>query len=489
VSTKRLSRRGFLRMSALTTASAVLAACQPQVVKETVEIEKEVEVTRQVEIEKEVEVTRQVEVEKTVIVEATAEAAPSEPVTVEYWHSHGPDHPFCEIHENLAALFMEQSPQITIDILCGQAEDAFLTAYAGGMPPDVMYINSPGDMAARGAVVPLDSYIALTSVDLEQWPDVWKRRSEWEGKIYGLSMTNLSTNMAFSWNKRLFEEADLDPESPPKTWAEAEEYSKLLTKFDDAGNIVQVGWDTTDAVGTDPTTWSSVAGFELYDMYTHQWQFDRPEMVAAMDFCARVKRDAGAEAMTAFRTQYGTWTGSPDSSFPKGVQAMIVNGAWQPGELQTTATPDLGEIGYGYCPTPDEPRKVQFSGGQSYAMVTGTDVPDASWKFLEMLISDVAQLLWIDAGQFQFGSHVREEMRAKAQEVPGLEFFVDLLEEIEAGEVEFYWAPPVPGLGTMYQHWVPSIDEVMFGEISAEEGCARVQEEVQKVHDEALRQF
>ena len=389
----------------------------------------------------------------------------------------------------LADAFNKANPAITVSVLCGQTEDMFLTAYAGGQPPDVFYINSAGDMAVRGALVVLDDYLSTTKVDLTNWPDVWKKRSGWQGKIYGLSMTNLSLNMAFSWNKQLFSDAGLDPEQPPTTWADAEEYSKKTTKKDAAGNLLQIGWDTTDAVGVDPTTWSSVAGFDLYDMNTKIWQFNRPEMVAAMDFCARVRKEMGADQITAFRQQYGTWTGSPNSSFPKGLQAMIVNGAWQPGELMTTAAPtvDKAKIGYGWTPTPDKPRKVQFTGGQSYSMVTGTKHPNEAWKWMEYLITKEAELLWIAQGQFMFGKDVRTDMRTKAQEVPGLGGFIDILEEIEKGTVEFYYAPPAPGLNEMYNQWSPAIEAVMFGKSTAEEGCKKVQDAVQKVHDEALK--
>ncbi len=60
----RLSRRGFLRWGAVGASAALLAACAPQVVKETVVVEKEVEkeVTTVVEKEVEKEVTRVVEV-------------------------------------------------------------------------------------------------------------------------------------------------------------------------------------------------------------------------------------------------------------------------------------------------------------------------------------------------------------------------------------------------------------------------------------------
>jgi hypothetical protein len=57
--TKKLSRRDFLRLSALTAAGAALAgcSCQPQVVEKEVKVTEIVEKEVQKEVEKEVQVT------------------------------------------------------------------------------------------------------------------------------------------------------------------------------------------------------------------------------------------------------------------------------------------------------------------------------------------------------------------------------------------------------------------------------------------------
>ncbi|NLG29278.1 MAG: extracellular solute-binding protein [Chloroflexi bacterium] len=73
---RKLSRRQLLRAGAFTAASVALAACEPQVIKETVEVEKIVKETVEVQVEKEVttvvekEVTKVVEKEVTSVVEA-----------------------------------------------------------------------------------------------------------------------------------------------------------------------------------------------------------------------------------------------------------------------------------------------------------------------------------------------------------------------------------------------------------------------------------
>jgi multiple sugar transport system substrate-binding protein len=48
--------------------------------------------------------------------------------------------------------------------------------------------------------------------------------------------------LALVWNKKLFREAGLDPEKPPKTLDELVEYAKKLTKYDAQGNIIISGF-------------------------------------------------------------------------------------------------------------------------------------------------------------------------------------------------------------------------------------------------------
>ncbi len=73
---EKLSRRGFLRAASMMTAGVAVVACQPQtvVVKETVEVEKIVKETVQVEVQK--EVTKVVEKEVTKVVEKLVEVTP-----------------------------------------------------------------------------------------------------------------------------------------------------------------------------------------------------------------------------------------------------------------------------------------------------------------------------------------------------------------------------------------------------------------------------
>jgi len=120
---KKLTRRDFLRMSALTAAGVALAGCAPEVVKETVEVE----VTREVDVP----------VEQTVIVEATAVPPAAEPITID-WARHGSEGDLTT--ENaLAEFFAERSPGVTVEPLVlpwNDYNDKIPIMVAGGTAPD-----------------------------------------------------------------------------------------------------------------------------------------------------------------------------------------------------------------------------------------------------------------------------------------------------------------------------------------------------------------
>ena len=61
-----------------------------------------------------------------------------------------------------------------------------------------------------------------------------------DGELYCMPF-NSSTAMLY-YNKDMFEAAGLDPNSPPTTWAEIEEYSKTIMEAGVAEGGFSMGW-------------------------------------------------------------------------------------------------------------------------------------------------------------------------------------------------------------------------------------------------------
>jgi multiple sugar transport system substrate-binding protein len=166
--TKKLSRRDFLRLSALTAAGAALAgcACEPQV------IEKEVKVTQVVEKEVEKEVPKEVEVQVTVPPEGATEVrwfiglgtgtqpeqVPTEDEWVEFFNAGQGE--INLVHEIVAN-----------DV----AFDTLKTQIAAGNPPDIV-----GPVGVRGS-----NEFAGVWLDLRDYLDIYDMSDFSQGAIDG----------------------------------------------------------------------------------------------------------------------------------------------------------------------------------------------------------------------------------------------------------------------------------------------------------------
>jgi multiple sugar transport system substrate-binding protein len=138
--------------------------------------------------------------------------------------------------EALAAEFNELYPNITIqfqDVPFEEMHDKLLTQVAANNPPDAAYIDAGtvGEFALRGALVNLDDYISKSNViNLDDYVDAFLSAASAEGSYYGLPIDGETTGLFYRTDR--FEEAGLDPNSPPKTWEEFQEYAEKLTDPD-----------------------------------------------------------------------------------------------------------------------------------------------------------------------------------------------------------------------------------------------------------------
>lgn len=85
----------------------------------------------------------------------------------------------------------------------------------------------------------------VPAADAKKWlsevtPEIVELSDYGQGKMYGYPQYGIDV-YGITWNKDQFKEAGLDPDKPPKTWAELRDYSKKLVKRDAAGNITRVG--------------------------------------------------------------------------------------------------------------------------------------------------------------------------------------------------------------------------------------------------------
>jgi multiple sugar transport system substrate-binding protein len=262
-----------------------MAACgptpTPQVIKETVVVEKEVQV----------EVTKEVPVEVTKVVEVPAE--PMEKTVVEFWTTDNEEERV-DVYEAVAARFMAEHPEIEVRIV--PIEEAgvsqrIATALAANRLPDIV----------RMGVERVAAFAADEILDEDAAEAVIASIGEDDFRTGPLQMvTNPATGkrsavpfdgwIQAAWYRAdMFEEAGLNP---PVSW---EDINAACDALPGTGNLLYAL-----TLGTDPGQNYPHQVFEQVAISNDAWPFDAegnvtmdtPEMVEALEFYTELQRCA-----------------------------------------------------------------------------------------------------------------------------------------------------------------------------------------------------
>jgi multiple sugar transport system substrate-binding protein len=192
------------------------------------------------------------------------------------------------IFQKMADDFTAQNPNIKIEFVSypyGDIQQQVLVTSNAGNAPDVVQ----GETAAfasymsSGYVQPLDSLVDKKIID-DMYPGV-KDSVSYDGKVYALPW--IASPYVMVYNKDLFTKAGLDPNSPPKTYADMIKAAEAIAKLKDAsGNSVYGLGETTASVAiSGDAILSSMFSFGggLYDK-SGNLSVNTPENIAAFNF-------------------------------------------------------------------------------------------------------------------------------------------------------------------------------------------------------------
>jgi multiple sugar transport system substrate-binding protein len=132
------------------------------------------------------------------------------------------------------AAFEKDNPKIDIKSVsvgsqCNNPPD-FTARLQGGTVTDVFYgyMTDLQQVLDSGQVMDITKYVNSGTVSTWDSVDAAAKATFTDGgKIYGIPTKNYS--MGLVYNKKLFQQAGLDPKSPPKTWAEVRAAAKKIS--------------------------------------------------------------------------------------------------------------------------------------------------------------------------------------------------------------------------------------------------------------------
>src|SRR5579885_554469 len=189
-------------------------------------------------------------------------------------------------YKSAAARFEKLHPGVKINLL-GFPSDTLhqkiLLSKAGGPKPDIMQTDEIwlGQMADQGFAANLDSYYANWKGKSDIEPS-FLASSRWKGHYYGVW---LNTDVrVLLWNKAIFAKAGLNPNKPPRTWAQLISMSKQIMQKEPG--VWGVGFPASAVEDTAdrwyPFLW--MGGGDVLNKSLNKATFNSPAGVRALQF-------------------------------------------------------------------------------------------------------------------------------------------------------------------------------------------------------------
>lgn len=390
-----------------------------------------------------------------------------EPVTLSLW---GRDST-ASFLQALADAYNESQDDVVADvtIASGDFGQKFSAAVAGGTPPDVTSLDliAVPYYAEAGALLDISDRVADLDY-IEDFDPGHLATSQWDDKWWALPFSAEASVLYY--NKDLFRQAGLDPEAPPTTWAQMEEYAGKITAL---GNGVKGFYMSGDCGGCNlfvVSPYLTAAGATLMsDGTLDAIDFDSADSVSAIEFlnglwaAGYMPEDAKSDTGANFYSTFATGTIGMQGGGAFGIQDLIDN--------------EQIDFGTSLLPGPTEGSAGSFAGGDNIVIPAGSAHPEEAWDFVQWATGDEGQKVLADLGVTPTRTSIAEEYYAPID--PRLATMVEAL-KIGKTPVSTKTATIFGGAGTP---WSSLIQNGIFGDDPAA-AAAAAQADAEKLLDE-----
>jgi multiple sugar transport system substrate-binding protein len=407
-----------------------------------------------------------------------------------------------KVFQHILDHYERTHPNIEFDNISTNYEDSkTIRAIIAGSPPDFCTIADPGlvgQFAANNAVMCLDDLFKKQGFRREDFTPGSIGQCTYKGKLY--AMPYLVDCIALLWNKDSFIEAGLDPERPPRTLEELQEFAVRLTKRDEKGNLVRLGCQI------EPGRYGlliSVFGGRLYDPERDAVTADDPRNVEALNWYKKfLDAQGGLAKVNAFSEGFGQGQ-SANNPFFVGKIAMMVNGQWNPYwafkyapkvRYNAAAFPPLkkrmdvwayGGMGEKMPTRPHAHASIRepyaWLGGNFFVIPNGSKHAQEAWDFFVWMQTDEAQFRFADTmhGVPNTFTALRDERLRRGESWrPVFGKFMDI-----AGSRNAAHFPVLPITGFYDRQMVNVVESVGFGSKTPEEALRNIQERVSREYE------
>lgn len=295
--------------------------------------------------------------------------------------------------DQLIANFEAANPDITVNhqtFPYADYQTRVVAANVAGQGPDVvqLFYGWVDNFIAGQLIQPLDPAVFPTAeIESEFFPIV--SAMERDGQYWGLPTAVRS--LALFYNKKIFEEAGLDPENPPETLDELLAAAKATVQRDGGGNVTRVGI-AMGMAGQDHQWWREGLirqfGGQPYSDDGTQVTYNDEAGLAATTWQANLYK--GEEPVT----QIG-FMDEPQAAFRAGMAAMTIDGTFRLGAFSS-----ITDFEWGVAELPANADGMRSNYASYFANAIGARAEgeelEAAQKFLAYISSPEAMEIWLD---------------------------------------------------------------------------------------------
>ena len=341
------------------------------------------------------------------------------------------------------------------------------TGMAGGTAPDIFMgggLWTPV-IASKGGALNLDDWVS-TWDDWEDWYEGARDDVTYEGNVSAVPY-RMNARGNIIYRKSMFEEAGLDPESPPTTWVEAQEAAAALTqqtdgKFDVAGWYIDMGTNGLTQQYEDALFQS--AG-DYFNADRSAPTNNTPEGEEALQFWVSFIENGllPAEGMDSGVPNLHAYSAGKIALFPGWPQDML--------NVKLNA-PEIWEDTLVSTPLMNKERRYQLY-VDKYFVYSGSKVPDESVALVRALVSGEAGIQLGIEGTWGLPSR-KEHESAPSYEDPRMQVFLSNIQYGKARQIVPEHFDVQPAMG---RH----VEGALRGVTTVQEALANMDDEVTKI--------
>jgi ABC-type glycerol-3-phosphate transport system substrate-binding protein len=375
------------------------------------------------------------------------------------------------LYEQAANAFTEQNPDVEITVLtvADELQQKVYSSVAANTGPNLLKMGDDTYFRMR------DEKILLPFPE-DIFPESWFREMypSFDLDTFGpYVVPSAGSGTVLIYNKAMFEEAGLDPDTPPTTWDEFIEAAKALTQRDSSG-MTRAGFVPS----------SEFAGLsQVYQLGGNILDNSGDTQVATID-SEEVQR--AFQHLADLALVHEVW----DPTFPNneesvgaGLAAMTEEQSWIIGEYAATYADIFPDLGFAPNPTPtsDAPPYLGYrSTVLSVSALTGhTDEAGASFRFLEYLYKDAGKDFFWAKAELLSSAPVRADLMddPRLQANPALKVVAEVL-PLEKD--------PAYLSGDLYTPWADALAQITIENVPVAEALATLNAQWHDILDQGL---